>query len=194
LESEFGKKHLEYYWVSRDGEEHLRGVFCYAYPEVMNYKLSQVKEVASYDIDGFFFSMRQHARLSCPYRQKDKFGFNKPIVEEYKRRYSVDISKFEDVRYHIDSKNYPFGFIVQVEYIKGDFDRKKWHKLKGEYLTKFLEKSKLILRKREQSLFIGILDPYEGYEGLAPMAQMHLDWKNWSAKKIRWTYYNWYTC
>ncbi|MCD6359408.1 MAG: hypothetical protein J7M38_01005 [Armatimonadetes bacterium] len=95
---EFFQAHPEYTWVSRDGTEHISGVPCYAYPEVREYRLDQMRELLEYKPDGIYLSMRSHS--SWPYRGKHSgvaedcgsrgFGYNQPVVEEYRRRYGKD--------------------------------------------------------------------------------------------------------
>lgn len=98
-EDEFFMQHPEYTWVSRDGSKHIPGVPCYAYPEVREYRLNQVRELVSkYDIDGVYLSMRSHS--PWPLRRESsavqegcgsrEYGYNEPVVAEYKRRYGVD--------------------------------------------------------------------------------------------------------
>jgi hypothetical protein len=96
---EFFQQHPEYTWVSRDGTDHIEGVPCYAYPEVREYRLNQVREIIDeYDVDGIYLSMRSHS--SWPYRGEHRepvegsgargYGYNAPVVAEYRRRYGVD--------------------------------------------------------------------------------------------------------
>lgn len=96
---EFFQRHPEYTWVSRDGSTHIEGVPCYAYPQVREYRLNQMRElVREYDIDGIYLSMRSHS--SWPHRGVHSqpvadsgargYGYNAPVVAEYRRRYGID--------------------------------------------------------------------------------------------------------
>jgi len=96
---EFFQQHPEYTWVSRDGSDHIPGVPCYAYPEVREYRLAQMRELAEgYEIDGIYLSMRSHS--PWPFRREGggvregcgsrEYGYNEPVVAEYKRRYGAD--------------------------------------------------------------------------------------------------------
>ncbi|MEA3402135.1 MAG: hypothetical protein U9R79_12940 [Armatimonadota bacterium] len=96
---EFFQSHPEYTWVSRDGEDHIEGVPCYAYPEVRQYRLNQMRElVGGYDIDGVYLSMRSHSQWPHRGEHSDPtedsgargYGYNAPVVAEYRRRYGVD--------------------------------------------------------------------------------------------------------
>ncbi|HUS81468.1 MAG TPA: hypothetical protein VM283_09395 [Armatimonadota bacterium] len=95
---EFFQAHPEYTWVSRDGTKHVPGVPCYAYPEVREYRLNQMKEMLEYHPDGIYLSMRSHS--PWPYRNQGMgvaedcgsrgYGYNEPVVAEYIRRYGKD--------------------------------------------------------------------------------------------------------
>lgn len=107
------REHPEYQWVDRTGKIYCVGVSQFAYPEARAFRVATVKEVCAYPIDGLFLSLRSHSWMNPEYKQAEEFGYNQPIVKEYKRRYGVDITK-------------------------EDFDWDKWHKLKGEYFTQLL--------------------------------------------------------
>ena len=180
MESEFGRQHPEYYWVSRDGNHYLRGILCYAYPEVREYKLSIVRELAEYDLDGLYFSLRNYGATPTPFhKQENMFGFNRPIVEEYKRRYGVDITEFDDVECLTDRD----GHIEGIIYKGGALDVERWHRLKGEYLTLFLEEAKEVLREKDLKLILDIRrwDSFTNrtIEGINAPAQLHLNWPKW---------------
>jgi len=94
---EFFQSHPEYTWVSRDGTKHIPGVPCYAYPEVREYRLNQMKELLTYDVDGIYLSMRSHS----PWPNRGKavateesgsrgWGYNDPVVAAYQARYDLD--------------------------------------------------------------------------------------------------------
>ncbi len=122
---EFFQRHPEYTWVSRDGRKHIEGVPCYAYPEVREYRLNQMRElVDNYDIDGLYLSMRSHS--SWPYRNQHMdpvedggsrgYGYNEPVVAEYRKRYGVD------------PREVPWDSLEALRFVK----------LKGEFLKTWL--------------------------------------------------------
>ena len=105
------------------------GVMEYAYPEVRKYMIDQVRSFTDrFDFDGVFLSTRSH---SVPAEHADQFGFNRPVVEEYQRRYGRDI-------------------------LRQTFDLEKWRELRGEYFTTFLRELKEQLETRGQALAIGV--------------------------------------
>src|SRR5438132_14252827 len=68
-------------------------------------------------------------------RFEDEFGFNQPIVDEYKRRYGTDIRT-------------------------QDFDKHLWRYLRGECVTKFLQELKAALKPYGKKLGMS-LNPKE---------------------------------
>src|SRR5690348_17622517 len=64
--------------------------------------------------DGIFFYTYIE---NCGARYLDEYGFNEPIVSEFKRRHGVDI------------RNQPF-------------DKQAWYVLRGEYMTQFIRDRK----------------------------------------------------
>lgn len=82
-------------WVSRKSGKYLSGVPCYAFPEVREHFLLQMKELMGYGVDGVFMSTRSHSTSF----KKDtlmEFGFNKPVLDAFKDKYGKDISKSFD--------------------------------------------------------------------------------------------------
>lgn len=121
---EFFQVHPEYTWVSKDGSKHIPGVPCYAYPEVRAYRLAQIKELATYDIDGIILSMRSHSpwpgRTAGGGNEGARgYGFNEPVVEEYVRRFGRDPREAEP-----DS-----------------LDEVRFVQLKADFLTRFLREA-----------------------------------------------------
>ena len=86
----------------------------------------------------------------------DQFGFGKPIVEEYKRRYGVDI-------------------------LRQQFDLEKWRRLCGEYLTQFIRELGKMVAARKKEFLVGI--PQGDYLGL-PNSNMHVDWRTWVRDRL----------
>ena len=145
----FATAHPEYQVVDRTQKNHHPGVLCLAYPEVQEYQLGWIKELMDvYPADGVFISLRAHV---WPAAHADQFGFNEPVVEEFKRRYGVNI-------------------------LWDDFDVEAWRALRGEYLTQILRRIKDMLRPMGRKLAIGI--PRCARLG-PPFGNMLLDWHTW---------------
>ena len=130
------------------------GVMEYAYPEVREYMLRVIRAFADpLDFDGVFLSVRTH---SPPAEHADQFGYNEPIVKEYQRRYGRNI-------------------------LQASFDLEKWRELRGEYLTRFLVEVKEHLKKKGQTLSIGVAQG--DYIG-PPFGNMKLQWRRWVSEGI----------
>ena len=179
------RTHPEWQLISRDGQEYYEGVFCYAYPGVREHKLAILNELSQYDIDGVLLSTRHHSRTQefwdksmeyidgkitfeelDKYAQsvRDNFGFNDPIVEEYKRRYGKDIRR-------------------------EDFDKHLWNKLRGEYLTLFLQQARELLRANGKQLSMMVKDENRdtskgGHQLGWILSDLYTDWEQWVAEGI----------
>ena len=54
--------HPELCWRSRDGKRHYRGVTSYVHPEVVEFRMRQIKEALNYGGDGLHLCLRTHSR------------------------------------------------------------------------------------------------------------------------------------
>lgn len=130
------------------------GVMEYAYPEVREYMLRVIRAFADpLDFDGVFLSVRSH---SPPAEHADQYGYNEPIVKEFQRRYGRNI-------------------------LQTSFDLEKWRELRGEYLTQFLSEVKEHVKKKGQTLSIGVAQG--DYIG-PPFGNMKLQWRRWISEGI----------
>lgn len=173
LEDGFFAKNPGCLMESRDGKQVLRGIPCYAEEKTQQYRLAEVKELVDYGIDGIFYSLHSHTictRAEGDLAGEDVFGYNKPIVNEYRKRYGIDIRK-------------------------QPFDKMKWYKLHGEYFTAFLKKVKKVLRNKK--LVVGSFWEKENFrysrygysKGLKPVPyweqiKIHLDLNRWVSDDI----------
>jgi hypothetical protein len=98
-------------------------------------------------------------------RFQDEFGFNEPIVNEFKKRYGIDI------------RNEPW---------KRFATRFDWYHLRGEYLTQFVRELKSNLNKSNQKLGF-FLQPWNPHmpqpwnvpELMLTAGSIHLDLETW---------------
>jgi len=151
-QSKFTIQHPEYLVVDRTGKKRQWGVMAYAYPQVRKYMIGVIMDfLERYPFDGVYISSRTH---SPGPEFADQYGFNDPIVEEYKRRYGVDIRQ-------------------------RDFDLEKWRRLRGEYLTRFLRELRRAVGDRKICMAI----PRGDHIG-PPFGNMYLDWRTWVAKGL----------
>ena len=148
-QTHFAAAHHEYLVTDRAQKKVQYGVLCIAYPEVREYQREWIKELMEeYEADGVYISLRTHSE---PAEFADQFGFNQPIVDEYKRRYGVDI-------------------------LWDDFDLEAWRRLRGEYLTAMLRDIKDLLRPMGRKLAVAM--PRCGRLG-PPFGNLYLDWRAW---------------
>lgn len=164
----FFLEHSEFLMMSRKkhkGFKHVfRGVPCYSCPETREYRLAETKELASYAVDGILYELGgphdcQVKRVDDP-QEENCFGYNEPIVAEYKRLYGVDI-------------------------LKEDFDVDKWGRLLGEHFTLFLKMARHELNSKGKEMYVSTpLAKYLGNSQMIHKVKIYNDWKGWVEKKI----------
>lgn len=155
LISDFVQRHPQFTLESKDGSRHLTGALCYWYDEVVDYQMRQIDEVLNdYDIDGMYLCTRSHAKFANTSRALDDFGFNEPVVQEYKVRYGIDI------------RTQPFN-------------KSRWYEIQGEGLTRFIEQASSHIHNQGLPLWIGIHSDGLSMMNISPMAHMKLDWDKW---------------
>lgn len=140
------------------------GVREMAYPLARQHKIDEyVKLVQKYHPDGVFFYLHSHSAAGF---HGDQFGFNQPIVDEYKKRYGINI--LTDPRFNFEDPSFdPANEMVE-----------KWRALRGEYLTTFFREAKTALQKEEPGL--GIAINTQGGDWLGPpFGNMKTDWRTW---------------
>ena len=114
-------------------------------------------------LDGItFFTFAENYGL----RFEDEFGFNQPVVDEYQRRYGVDIRTQE-------------------------FDRSLWRYLRGEYVTQFLRELKTALQGWGKKLGVRLnprepnfTDRWNVPQYLLTAGRIYLDWERWVREGI----------
>jgi hypothetical protein len=140
--------------LTENGRKYHMGVLEFAYPEVRQFVVSEIREFADkLPFDGVFLSFRSH---SPPPDHADQFGFNAPIVEEFQKRHGVNI-------------------------LRQNFDLEKWRSLRGEYLTQFLREVRAHVNKNGQKLSLGVP---QGEHAGPPIGNMELQWRTWVKEKL----------
>lgn len=160
----FFNEHAEYCWTSRNGHCLYKGVPSLAFPQVETRLLDQLKEIVEYEVDGIYLCTRTHSKrpewFGHTGTEPDAFGYEGPVRLEYQRRYGVDICT-------------------------ENFDHDAWHRLKGEYLTRFLRRAKQIVEPQGQELLLGIKPDrlsylWAGTGVRTDFLQLYKDWETWS--------------
>ncbi len=126
---EFLVKNPDCHLLDRNGNP-LKGTICYSDSRAREYRLNIVKELLEYGADGLYLCTRSHS-FSFGNDRGDDYGFNKCIVDEYKKRYGVDI-------------------------LTQDFDLKKWRDLKGEGFDKLIKDIAELVHAKGQKVRMGV--------------------------------------
>jgi uncharacterized lipoprotein YddW (UPF0748 family) len=151
LQPEILIKHPEYSLLDKNGKP-MKGTLCYSLPEVRKYRLDMIKELLAYKADGIYLCTRTHSffyNTDSGYQ----YGYNKPIVEAYKKRYGKNI-------------------------LKEKFDKEKWLKLRAEGLDIFVKQAAELIHKSGQKLMFGLKAMNKEERGW-PYGKARMNWKKW---------------
>ncbi len=152
-QSQFTLANPEYLAADKEGRPHY-GILEYAHDDARRYTLRRVLAgLADYDFDGVFICTRSQSK---PAAYGDQFGFNQPVVEEFEKRYGINI-------------------------LERNFDLEAWRRLRGEFITQLLRDLKAALSERGKKLGVGV--PRGDYIG-PPLGNLYLDWRTWIREKI----------
>ncbi|HXK61075.1 MAG TPA: HEAT repeat domain-containing protein, partial [Acidobacteriota bacterium] len=158
-------EHREWCPTDRWGERLAAGPIEFCEPAARQALLDRYLDMVARDnYDGIFFYTYVE---NWGARYPDEFGFNPPIVEEFKRRHGVDIRR-------------------------EPFSKQDWYKLRGECLTSFLRDLHAGLAARGKKLSIALYppapnfpEPWNGSKVDIPGAGMvYMDWENWVREGI----------
>jgi len=137
--SPFCEAHPEYSWRSRDGKSSYYGVLSYTYPEVVEYRLNQIREINAYGGDGIYLCNRSHSR-SPPIREEMR------RIEELgsEKSYEWCLTHGELIEAEYKRCRGEYGFDpIALESYHGDLnDAVAWQRHRGSYFTRFMEKAR----------------------------------------------------
>ncbi len=141
------------------------GVRELAYPLARQSKVKDyARAVSRYpDLDGVYIYMHTHSDAPD---KGDQYGFNRIVVDEYKKRYGIDI--LTDPRFDCFSSD----FNINDEAVEN------WRKLRGEYLTQLLVDIKTEIVKIKPDIKIAVNTQGGDYFG-PPFGNMYIDWRKW---------------
>ncbi len=135
--SKFIDEHPHCQWTAKDGKTVFQGLISYAWPEARAFRVAQAKELLALGADGIHCSTSAHCRHLPNVQETDAYGFETPVVEEYRRRYGVDIRTAEE------------------------FDKEAWHTIKGEFMNRLYREMAAECHKLEKEFWVGLqLGPY----------------------------------
>ncbi len=138
-ESRLRLAHPEWVPVDRSGLLKQGGPIEFAYPEARKALVDlHMKHVRQDGYDGVLFLTYAE---NYSMRFQDEFGFNEPIVQEFKRRT------------HVDLRTQPFTRTAS---------RYDWYALRGEYLTQYFRELKAELRRdgKKLGVFVNPQQPH----------------------------------
>lgn len=159
IEARWRVQHPEWVPIDRYGLRRQSGPLCLAYPEARQALIDGLVNCATAaPYDGLMlhtYVEAFHARFDT------EFGFNEPIMAEYRRRYGVDPRE-------------------------APFDADRLARLQGEYLTDFVRELRTALRRRgvQLGLFLNPIDPGLPQPWLAdtavlPTGRIQVDWQRY---------------
>ena len=150
--------------ADRHGLRRQAGPMELAYPEVRRELIREYVELLNRrGYDGLmFYTYVEHFAL----RFEDEYGYSKPIVDEFKRRYGQDIGKEK-------------------------FDKHAWYRLRGEYVTQYLREMHDAFSRHGKKLGVAI-DPQDTHmpapwlcvRDVRPAGRIHMDWERWVREGI----------
>ncbi len=116
--------------IGRGRNEYLGGHVELADPEVRQWLVGLVTDAMDKGMDGVDIRMGSHTETL----DQENYGFHPAIVEAYRERYGIDITK-------------------------QSFDRPAWRKLRGEYFDQFLREVGQAVRGRDGKVLIHLQLP-----------------------------------
>ena len=152
-----------YYWddgwkkatllgVARGKEAFQRGAFCEAYPEVRAHWLNLIRQYIEEGCDGVELRLMSHSNGIPDFTQ---YGFNAPIVEEYRRRHGASIRE-------------------------EDFDPLEIARIRGDFYLAFAKEAAELLHKNGRKISIQCHE----FQSLPTLDQTFPSFGFWSNPKI----------
>ena len=136
--------------LARGRNRYLTGVLELAYPEARRYCVESAAAAVDAGCDGVDIRLNTHTESL----DWENYGFGKPILNEFKRRYGVDIAT-------------------------EPFDRALWRKLRGEYVDQTLLDIREMLHARGKKLCIQMYDDFEHPAEERCKMEIYFDWRKW---------------
>jgi hypothetical protein len=81
------------YGIAKGKLKYMKGTHCEAYPEVRAYWLEQVKHMLALGVDGVDIRLQCHSTGVVDFMN---YGFNQPIIENFREKYKCDVSDSTD--------------------------------------------------------------------------------------------------
>jgi hypothetical protein len=119
--------------------------------------LMRVDDLVEHGVDGFLFGlMRSHIPYFNAERQNaagETFGYNRPVVAEFRRRHGVDLSRFDQLEDEGTADHRGLPFVYEHRWVGTEpYDVWAFRRLLGEGFDAFLRE----VRRRHPALHIAI--------------------------------------
>jgi hypothetical protein len=138
-----------------NGNTHIPAILSEAEPGAHAWWLSSICEMLDAGVDGIEIRMSNHSNII----DWSLFGFNPPLVEEYRRRYGIDITTDE-------------------------FSLEKFRALRGEFFTSFLRQASELVRSHGKQFHLHIEDTYQGPASEPCPMDIAMPWREWIEERI----------
>ncbi len=153
--------------IARGKVETFPGGLCEAYEEVREYWLSYVETLAKGGFDGVVIRLQSHSSMVADYKN---YGFNEPIMEEYKKLYGQAA----------------YNTITDPNHTVTDEEYLRIMKIRGDYFTLFLDDAAEVCHKYGTKFSVMLresyVDPQVSHHMNEPshwtMPKIVLDWKH----------------
>lgn len=166
VEDEIRRKYPDCVSVNRYGTLQQKNFIEFCHSEA---RKEMAQRLASAVMEGGYDGISFYTYIDGPFiRYIDEFGYNRPIVDEYLRRYGVNI-------------------------LNENFDAQKWSELRGEYLTLFFSDLKRRLSSRDKPLMV-LINPEDTHlpqchgseveHRHTTTGRIHIDWEKWARDDI----------
>jgi hypothetical protein len=166
---DFFRKNPEYWWQTRCGQYRMVGWPCFNYPQVREHMMERVADLVDHGVEGILLGhSRTHIPYFVPYRwgqDGNAFGFNPPVVAEFKKRYGVDLSKFNYVEDVASADHGGLPFVYERRWVDAEpFDMWAFRRLLGEGYELFYREIRRRFPKLYIALEVGLPDTSGGPE------------------------------
>jgi hypothetical protein len=136
--------------ISTQQNDHVPGMLSESEPQTHEWWLSMLTQMLDAGVDGIEIRVINHGNIF----NWHEYGFNPPIVEAYRERYGIDITREE-------------------------YDHAKLRALRGEFFTSFLRQASQLARSRGKRFHMHIEDMYQGPADEPSPMGLSLTWRTW---------------
>ena len=155
--SSFQRNHPEFCWKHIEKDEYIPGIVSYAYIESVEFRMKQIRELLSYDVDGILLSVGSHSRAPAylhsqqlwleEHPDKNIRDFNIANPGLWKKFQKESLGKFGFDPPAVEAFSLLYGHMPE----SNDAD---WWAFRGNYLMDFLRKVRQELTRKDQTISI----------------------------------------